>query len=533
MAEALTIPADKAGPVELELRDAIKKRSDCKYEDMIIRCCRTAEKQGKTPADELKRVYVRGLGNIIDLLKAYDDCKEQYIRQNHDKKIKIELQSGKEIELDPIKDFGRVRQLPVLKQLISKMERLVAGDDAIPTTFAKYAISDEDRKYIRLLCWNDRVMVWGTRKFEPSQKFAVQLWQNVETINSGDAYGEPDEQCPYCTHSRSHWNSHSKGAEYEQYWYLLIPKGAVCAEGDLTNPDVVKVFNAMRGLGPELLVCQNDSANDWCDRDDNPISENGDDIHDADPDDYVFGPDGANYLDDVVKLHDDYFYDYSNGEAAKIPDRYPWETQHQYRQRRKAADEENANRITFINDFRSDADAAKASAAEFDVDTDVWRPQLILDESHFEEGALKIRVPKKVADIVYIKNTEISSAEGLPQEFQGQSRIEFSGCRIKSLRGWNMRQSAKNVGFYGCEIDPGGLSDAFAGADIKELEIYNSRTAGTTGLQFMRGLGKIKRIESLTISSKEVRSFDGLRDAAESVGNIFFGSIDQAEEHCV
>ena len=49
----------------------------------------------------------------------------------------------------------------------------------------------------------------------------------------------------------------------------------------------------------------------------------------------------------------------------------------------------------------------------------------------------------------------------------------------------------------------------------------------------MRGLGKIKRIESLTISSKEVRSFDGLRDAAESVGNIFFGSSTKAEEYCV
>jgi len=51
--EALTIPADKAGPVELKLRDALSKRKDCKHEDVIVKCCRSDEKSGKIEPKQL------------------------------------------------------------------------------------------------------------------------------------------------------------------------------------------------------------------------------------------------------------------------------------------------------------------------------------------------------------------------------------------------------------------------------------------------------------------------------------------------
>ena len=59
--EALTIPADKAGPVELKLRDALQKRKDCKYEDVIVKCCRSDENSGKIDANQLTQTYIVGL----------------------------------------------------------------------------------------------------------------------------------------------------------------------------------------------------------------------------------------------------------------------------------------------------------------------------------------------------------------------------------------------------------------------------------------------------------------------------------------
>lgn len=98
-------------------------------------------------------------------------------------------------------------------------------------------------------------MVWGTKKFEPSQKFAVQLWQNIDTIDSAGEYGHPERQCPYCTHAKSHWDGHAgNDADYEQYWYLSIPDGARPAKAaTLEDPEVVKIYNAMKGKGPQLL----------------------------------------------------------------------------------------------------------------------------------------------------------------------------------------------------------------------------------------------------------------------------------------
>ena len=52
--EALTIPPDKAGPVELKLRDMLEKKyKDFKQADTVVKCCRNDEKAGKMTAGEL------------------------------------------------------------------------------------------------------------------------------------------------------------------------------------------------------------------------------------------------------------------------------------------------------------------------------------------------------------------------------------------------------------------------------------------------------------------------------------------------
>lgn len=543
--EALTIPADKAGPIELKLRDALEKKyKDFTYQDTIVKCCRNDEKSGKIPSKELVQTYVLGLGNIIDLLRSYDKCKTQYIQQKIDKKVKIERADGKTVELDPVKDLNKIGRLAVLKQFIDKFENLVSGDSSIPTTFQKYAILDEDRPCIRLMCWNKNVMVWGTREFVPSQKFAVHLWQNIETIDSGSAYGEPDVQCPYCTHSKNHWDNHAgDDPDYEQYWYLKIPNGVSCTKrGNLNDPEVVKVYNAMKGLGPSILVCQHDSDDDWCDREDNPISEYEIDIHDADetiytnddgeivdPDDYdddeesqpeeiefSFGPDDENYFKDVIEIYDSWFTEIDITKGGR---KQEWESQREYELRTKTRD-------IFVS-FKGDEDddlARKKSENEFDFETDIWVHPICLNKEHFQNGILKIQLPKNTNDKVVVDDAEIVSLAGFPTEMIGPNKIiRFRNCILKSAEGWNPSEETKkglSLSFNGCKIeDSFQLGDAVGGAELNYLEIENG-TDGANNLQdlkFLQGSSKLKKIQKLCLYSSLdcISSFDGLADALE------------------
>lgn len=285
--EALTIPADKAGPVEKKLRSRItdeefrRRYPKFQYHDILVKCCRNDEKSG-IDQKQLERVYIAGLPNIMDMFDVYDKACQSYKTQRLDKKIKIERADGKAVVFDPIRDFARIGRMNILKDFVDKFDRLVNSDDSIQTSFKKYAVLDDERKDIRLICWNDNVMVWGTKKFEPSQKFAVQLWQNIDTIDSAGEYGHPERQCPYCTHAKSHWDRHAGGDDnYEQFWYLAIPENyGSLVKGDLTNSAVVKLYNKLKGLGPDILCAQNDSDGDWCDRNDQPIAECGLDVQD-------------------------------------------------------------------------------------------------------------------------------------------------------------------------------------------------------------------------------------------------------------
>lgn len=489
--EALTIPADKAGPIELKLRDALTSNyKDFKYADTIVKCCRNDEKSKDISEKNLKQMYIVGLGNIIDLLKSYDKCKAEYAKQKINKKVSIQRSDGKTIELDPIKDFNKIGKLSVLKQLVDKFEKLVQNDYTIPIEFKKYAITSEDRQFIRLICWNSRVMVWGTKRFEPSQKFAVQLWQNIQTIDSGSAYGEPDKQCPYCTHAINHWDQYSNGDEnYEQYWYLAIPKGVECTKaGDLNNSEVVKVYNAMKGLGPKILVCQHDSTNDWCDREDTPLGGYEDgyevDIHDAKnaDDEFVFGPPGHNYYDNVVELYDKYFQ-----KSQFSFKKFDWESQKDYEERGGSqkivpkSDEEGIQLDGQINDF--------------DLENDVWEHSINIDEKAFDKnGILKIQLPRKIKKSIQIRNAIVQSLDGFPTQFIGSSPIlTFTNCKIKNVGDWKIEHSDGGLSLVvtGATIDQNsGLAEAISGIDFRFISIYD-----------VGAIRKIRSVQQLDIIS--------------------------------
>lgn len=551
--EALTIPADKAGPVELKLRDALQKRKDCKYEDVIVKCCRSDEKSGKIDAKQLTQTYIVGLGNIIDLLKVYDKCKDEYIQQKLDKKVKLERADGKIVELDPLKDLNKISRLPALKKFIENFEKLVANDTSIQTSFKKYAINNHDRECIRLMCWNSRVMVWGTKEFEPSQKFAVQLWQNIETIDSGAAYGDPDEQCPYCTHSKNHWDNHSDGdPDYEQYWYLKIPTGVSCTKrGDLNTPEVVKIYNHLKGLGPDLLICQHDSNDDWCDRDDNPISEYGIDIHDADetiylnddgepvdPDededevneeiDFNFGPGKEDFYKDVVELYDKWF---TRHEIDTSVPKQPWESDRQYNDRKGKA----AKFVKYVGD----AQAEEKINHQFDFEHDVWTNPITLKAEHFKDGILTVQLPQVINCWLKIEGAEIASFAGFPRDLIGDGalkELKFESCKLKSAEGWSPSEVTKNglrLTFSECIIeDSFKLGDSLGGASLSKLVVGRGTASGDSksikDFKFLGGANKLKSIMELSIgNTKVIESFEGLSESLEEhkIQTIFIQDI--------
>ena len=539
--EALTIPPDKAGPIELKLRNALEKRKDCKHEDVIVKCCRSDEKSGKIEPKQLAQTYIVGLGNIIDLLKVYDKCKDEYIQQRLDKKVKLERADGKVVELDPLKDLNKISRLPALKQFVENFEKLIASDTSIQTSFKKYAINDHDRECIRLMCWNSRVMVWGTKEFEPSQKFAVQLWQNIETIDSGSAYGDPDEQCPYCTHSKNHWDDHSNDdPNYEQYWYLKIPAGVSCTKrGDLNTPEVVKIYNQLKGLGPDILVCQHDSNDDWCDRDDNPISEYDVDIHDAgatiylnddgepvDPDededevneelDFTFGPGKEDFYNDVVELYDKWFT--SHETDTSVP-KQPWETDKQYNDRKSKA----AKFVKYVGDAQTE----EKINHRFDFEHDVWTYPITLKAEHFKDGILAVQLPQVMNCWLKIEGAEIASFAGFPRDLVGNGalkELKFESCKLKSAASWSPSEETKNglrLTFSKCIIeDSFKLGDALGGASLQKLVVDQGIAGGnsksTKDFKFINGANKLKSIVELSIgNAKLIESFEGLSESLE------------------
>lgn len=158
-------------------------------------------------------------------------------------------------------------------------------------------------------------------------------------------------------------------------------------------------------------------GDDWCDRDDNPISEYGIDIHDAgdtvylvdgepvyDEDrydeavDFNFTADGKDYFDDVVSLYDKNFTLVSR--LAKTP-KQPWESDFQFSERKHVKSEFAA----FVGDRNGEP--------EFDFSKDTWSTTIRLDSRHFKGGKLVFSLPRIVRELI-VSGVRISDFTGFP-----------------------------------------------------------------------------------------------------------------------
>ena len=273
--ESLTIPLNKDDEIEKKLYK--KLPPSYTHADRVVRWYRNEKKHLKDdPAadNKLEEMFTTNFSNLKDLLSTYDSYIVKLKKMKMvGKKLHVPT-TTKPIEVDPIEDFDKIRRLAGAKQVVKMLGDLVNSDTAVEASEEKYQIEDKDRKNIRLWRFTSKVMLWRTETYESTNKFIFQLWQNSETLGRGDAYGDPDEQSPYCTHSINHWEDYAEGFDpYYQYWFLKIDDSSLqLEEGDLSNPNVVAAFKSLEGKGPSVLIAMNDSNNDLLDRDDSSAS---------------------------------------------------------------------------------------------------------------------------------------------------------------------------------------------------------------------------------------------------------------------
>lgn len=247
-----------------------------KYGDVILRWYRADKAKSQTDEDELRQVYLKDIGNLVDMFKTYEkylaELKERGLTRNRIKRLSGP--EGKEtvVEIDPAGAFntrwlGTREAGRIFMQELRNMLR-----DVDPERPKRYAIQPEDEKNIRLFASTENVMCWATKTWKSTNKLVFQLWQNAETLGRGDVYGDPSEQTPYCTHSKEHWEEYAgnlESQEYEQYWFLKKPEGEFdWTPGDLSKENVRTIFSAMKGKGPELLLAMDDTDGDFLDRND-------------------------------------------------------------------------------------------------------------------------------------------------------------------------------------------------------------------------------------------------------------------------
>ena len=264
--ENLTIPQNKDDKIEVELYKKLEKNYD--HSDRIVRWYRNSKKSG-IKENELKKTFVDNIVNIKDLFKTYDSYIDSLKKMKMlNKKVEIE-NNGKKLYFDPVKDIDKIRRLEGFQIFVKAIGDMIHSGTSIESSVQKYAITDKDRKDIKLVGFSEHVMCWSTKGYETTNKFIFQLWQNEKTLGRGDVYGDPTEQTPYCTHSKQHWDDYSYGdPNYEQYWFLKKPDddNLTYVEGDLSNENVVHIFKSLKGQGKDLLIAMNDSNEDFLNR---------------------------------------------------------------------------------------------------------------------------------------------------------------------------------------------------------------------------------------------------------------------------
>jgi hypothetical protein len=171
--ENLTIPQNKDDKIEVELYKKLEKNYD--HSDRIVRWYRNAKKSGVEEA-ELKKTFVDNIVNIKDLLKTYDSYIDSLKKMKMLNK-KVELKNNdKKLSFDPVKDIDKIRRLEGFQLFVKAMGDMVHSGTSIETSVQKYAITDEDRKDIKLIGFSEHVMCWATKGYETTNKFIFQLW---------------------------------------------------------------------------------------------------------------------------------------------------------------------------------------------------------------------------------------------------------------------------------------------------------------------------------------------------------------------
>ena len=265
--EALTIPPN-GDSVEDELRRALPQGYG--HSDRIVRWFRNDRRRGASDA-ELRKTYVSNLANTLDLLRTYDSHVDALCRDRRESSV-VSLDTPRgPMKFQAVGGLDRIRSLEGAKRFVKAVGDVAAASAATSTGSRRYAIGEGDLRNIGVFFVGKYASVWFTKTYGSTNKFVYHLWRNAETLGRGDAYGDPDEQTPYCTHSKEHWDEYSHGnPDYTQYW--ILKRTSETAAGDLGDAQVAGAFSSIGGRGAELLVAMDDTYGDLLDRNDDRIT---------------------------------------------------------------------------------------------------------------------------------------------------------------------------------------------------------------------------------------------------------------------
>ena len=255
--ERVTILPKDNDEIEAKIRaklDSLSKEKQQLNFDPIIRWYRNDVKNNISQ-EELKHRYIDNLNNVIDEIVEYYNMLEKHPNIANEK-ITI---NNKEILA---KNLSEIRKYENALKYFSEIRKL-ANRRIAQKTPEEFELQTDDILAIELIGESEHIMAWETRGYETTNKFVFNLWQNS---NMNVDYGDKEINSPYCTRMKEHWDSYSQGiyeSEYRQIWFLKKLDGDFkYNKGTLNNPNVKKIFDAMKGFGPDLILAMDDSGLD-------------------------------------------------------------------------------------------------------------------------------------------------------------------------------------------------------------------------------------------------------------------------------
>lgn len=328
--ERVTILPKDNDEIEAKIRaklDSLSKEKQQLNFDPIIRWYRNDVKNN-IQQNVLTLRYINGLNNIIDEIIEYYDSLEKHPNIANEKI----LINNREIAAN---NLAEIRRYENAMHFLSKV-RILANRRIAQKTPKEYELATDDMLAIELIGESEHVMAWETRGYETTNKFVFNLWQNP---NMNVTYGNKEINSPYCTRMKGHWDSYSTDTfedEYRQVWFLIKLDGDFKYDkGTLNNPNVKKIFDAMKGFGPSLILAMDDSGLDLLNDKDLPYNMDDDKEEEfkeellkldveifKDAIEYAkdeYNPDGNFYDDDDEEDDDDGYIDFKDVADRRYP----------------------------------------------------------------------------------------------------------------------------------------------------------------------------------------------------------------------